>query len=77
MAESLKQKEFNFLKQNIIDFVASKEEGYSIKIIIDYLDFKNKVLYDETTIKLILEELISQKKISENNGIYLIADELN
>ena len=77
MAESLKQKEFNFLKQNIIDFVASKEEGYSIKIIIDYLDFKNKVLYDETTIKLILEELISQKKISENNGIYFIADELN
>jgi hypothetical protein len=63
-------KEPEMLKQSINRLIHQNRDGVTIDVIIDYLDYVNKVRYNQAEITPILNGLISENKIKINGGIY-------
>jgi len=57
-------------KENIFKLINSNINGVSLEIIIDYLDYLNKVRYKKEIVKEILDELILEKKIVKIEDSY-------
>ncbi len=66
----METKEIEFIKDKVLDFLKDNKES-DIETIIDYLDYVNKVRYDQEDILSILEDLKKADKITVNNKSYL------
>lgn len=67
--EKMKKEERKFMEESITELVKNNE-NVTLDQIIDYLDYLNKVRYQEREISPILEKLISEQKLIFNRGIY-------
>lgn len=64
----MKTQELKFIEQNIINLLENNKSS-EISVILDYLDYLNKIRYSEDIIKPILDNLVLRKKI-KHDGIY-------
>ncbi len=64
-------KELDFLETKITKLVTENKNGISLETVLEYLDYVNKVNYNEEQIIPVLEKLMSEGKISKNNGLYI------
>ncbi|MEM9859803.1 MAG: hypothetical protein AAF843_20795 [Bacteroidota bacterium] len=71
MARRMNADEQNFIEEHVIKLVTGNKEGVSIETILDYLDYTNRVRYDEKDINPILNKLISDQIIYEDQDLYL------
>ena len=62
--------EINNLENSIIKLLESNKQGVDIDVIIDYLDYVNKVRYTSEEIMEILNNLIEENKITVKNTNY-------
>lgn len=58
----MKTKEIQFLEENIFNLIKHNKK-VEIEVILDYLDYVNKVRYSEKDINPILDKLILEKRI--------------
>ena len=65
----MQKQELEFLEQNILTL--AKSNGLiSIDLILDYLDYINKVKYKKEEIIHILEKLVAEDKLNHINDSY-------
>ena len=64
----MKTQELKFIEQNILNLLENNKSS-EISVILDYLDYINKIKYSEAIIKPILDNLVLRKKI-KHEGIY-------
>lgn len=58
------------INEYILKLINANKNGVDINIIIDYLDYVNKVRYDKDKIEEILNKLITKNKIILENNLY-------
>jgi hypothetical protein len=66
----MNKQEKDFLKEHILKLVADNKKGLYCEVIIDYLDYVNKVSYTQDEIQPILDTLIEEKKILEKASLF-------
>ncbi|WP_445734765.1 hypothetical protein [Mariniflexile sp.] len=62
----------NGLDSCILKLLKTNSRGVSIEVIIDYLDYINKVRYSEDDIIKILNELIKKNKVLKTKNLFLL-----
>lgn len=63
--------EKQFLEESILKVISDNNEGLSIEIILQYLDYCNKIAYGREKIDNILKKLIEEQKISKKGEIFI------
>lgn len=63
--------EKQFLEESILKVISDNNEGFSIEIILEYLDYINRISYQKEKIVTILKELIQEQKISRKGNIFI------
>lgn len=61
--------ELQFLEKNILNLIKDNDK-VRIEVILDYLDYINKIRYSEKDIRPILDKLILEEKIIFNEPFY-------
>ncbi len=62
--------EIELLKEHIIKLIYGNKQGVSLAMILEYLDYVNRVVYSELEVMPILEKLINDHKILKIGEAY-------
>ena len=63
--------EKQFLEESLLKIIYDNNEGLSIEIIMEYLNYINKISYQKEKIVNILKKLIEEKKISKKENKFI------
>lgn len=65
--------EISYVKDKLIDFIKSKKAGCDMEDILDFLDYINRVRYEEKEVMPLLNSLCESGVLVNREGVYTAA----